>query len=78
MKTELQPIKAGVPEGSVLGPTLYVLYTSDLPTSTNTTLRTFADDTVILSVNETKTQEEQHPTFNTTLILYKLGLRSGV
>jgi hypothetical protein len=51
-KSELQPIKAGVPQGSVLGPTLYVLYTSDLPTSTNTTLGTFADDTVILSVNE--------------------------
>jgi hypothetical protein len=51
-KSELQPIKAGVPQGSVLGPTLYVLYTSDLATSTNTTLGTFADDTVILSVNE--------------------------
>jgi hypothetical protein len=51
-KSELQPIKAGVPQGSVLGPTLYVLYTSDLPTSTNTTLGTFADDIVILSVNE--------------------------
>jgi hypothetical protein len=51
-KSELQPIKAGVPQGGVFGPTLYVLYTSDLPTSTNTTLGTFADDTVILSVNE--------------------------
>jgi hypothetical protein len=51
-KSELQPIKAGVPQGNVLGPTLYVLYTSGLPTSTNTTLGTFADDTVILSVNE--------------------------
>jgi hypothetical protein len=51
-KSELQPIKAGVPQGSVLGPTLYVLYTSDLRTTTNTTLGTFADDTVILSVND--------------------------
>jgi hypothetical protein len=51
-KLELQPITAGVPQGSVLGPTICVLYTSDLPTSTNTTLGTFADDTVILSVNE--------------------------
>jgi hypothetical protein len=50
--SELQPIKAGVPQGSVLGPTLYILFTSDIPLSTNTTLRTFADDTVILSVNE--------------------------
>jgi hypothetical protein len=51
-KSELQPIKAGVPQDSVLGPALYVLYTSDLPTSTNTTLGTFADDTVMFSVNK--------------------------
>jgi hypothetical protein len=50
-KTELQPIRAGVPQGSALGSTLYVLYTSDLPTSTNTTLGTFAY-TVILSANK--------------------------
>jgi hypothetical protein len=48
-KSELQPIKAGVPQGSILGPILYVLYTSYLPTSTNTTLGSFADDTVIVS-----------------------------
>jgi hypothetical protein len=56
-KSELQLIKAGVPQGSVLGPTLYVLYTSDLPTFTNTTLETFADDTVILSVNKGRRRE---------------------
>jgi hypothetical protein len=62
-KSELQLIKTGVPQGSVFGPTLYVLYTSDLPTSTKTTLETFADDTVILSVNENSrraTSDIQH------------------
>lgn len=42
-------IEAGVPQGSVLGPTLYVLYTADLPTSRLLTTSTFADDTAILS-----------------------------
>jgi hypothetical protein len=41
-----------VPQGSVLGLTLYTLCTSDLPTSSNTTVGTFADDIAILSVHE--------------------------
>lgn len=43
------PIGAGVPQGSVLGPTLYLLCTADLPTSRSLTTSTFADDTAILS-----------------------------
>jgi hypothetical protein len=50
--SDLQPIKAGVPQSSVLGTTLYTLFTSDLPTSSNTTLGTFANDIAILSVHE--------------------------
>lgn len=48
--SELKSIKAGVPQGSVLGPILYILYTSDLPEVTGTTTATFADDTAILAV----------------------------
>ena len=41
-------MKAGVPQGSVLGPILYTLYTANIPTTTNSTVLTFADDTAIL------------------------------
>lgn len=43
--------KAGVPQGSVLGPTLYLLFTSDLPHTDGVEIGTFADDTAVLAVD---------------------------
>lgn len=40
-------INAGVPQGSVLGPTLYLLFTADFPVAPNILVSTFADDTAL-------------------------------
>ena len=50
--TNLYPVEAGVPQGSALGPVLYLLFTADLPTSRNATTATFADDTAIIAAHE--------------------------
>lgn len=50
--TDLCLVESGVPQGSVLGPILYTLYTSDMPSAQNVTTATFADDTAVLSSHE--------------------------
>ncbi len=48
--SDLKKISAGVPQGSVLGPILYLLYTRDIPPMEESTIATYADDTAILAV----------------------------
>ena len=41
-------LRAGVAQGSVLSPTLYSLYTADIPKSDTTTLFIYADDIALI------------------------------
>ena len=56
------PVTSGIPQGSVLGPVLFVLYINDLPDAVNNEVFLFADDTKIYSKisNITDAESLQH------------------
>lgn len=56
--SDFRKIEANVPQGSVLGLTLYLLFTADIPKNLEVCLTTFADDIAILATdNNTATDK---------------------
>ncbi len=51
-KSEWNVINAGVPQGSILGPLLFLIYTNDMVNDIQSNIRLFADDTSLYIVVE--------------------------
>jgi len=50
-KSNLLPIQCGVPQGSILGPLLYLIYVNDIGNSCTENIVSFADDTTLYMSN---------------------------
>ena len=56
-KSNWSEVSSGIPQGSVLGPTLFLIYINDIETEIQSIIRLFADDTKLFNIADTDTDK---------------------
>ena len=56
--SEWRTVTSGVPQGSVLGPLLFVLYINDLPEAIASTIKPYADDSKAISSDDLESRNQ--------------------
>ena len=62
-----RPVIAGAPQGSILGPLLFLVYINNLPNELKSSVKLFADDTSLFTIVKDKTESAN--TLNNDLLL---------
>ena len=56
INSEWKNIKAGVPQGSILGPLRFLMYVNDIPDNLSSNVKLFADDLSLFSIVDNPVQ----------------------